>query len=247
MTKVFIHAFCLDEAKAVHADGVPIEMWVGPFDGVGITWDFLRGFKDDDSTDHEFLRDEDGFWYPVTLAKSSPNGGSMQPDPRRGRFSDLAIEPLDQLPKDILLRPSAAEEIRHDDVEGLARHAAGLAFEARVQNPEESFLDDCEACVWESQTLRDVRPEQLQQEDTGALCDMHVGIRNSAVCSACLHTRGDIPENAVLPAGEDFDPEYDDDQRCTATVMGGNPPHPTECGCRMFEWPGFPLLEGLQF
>lgn len=61
--RVYLHAFCLNED--LYVDGWP-EAIFGPFDWVGMTWNFLRAsYKDEPSppADHQFRIDDDG-WVP---------------------------------------------------------------------------------------------------------------------------------------------------------------------------------------
>ena len=115
----YLHAFCLDETKAIEGHE---EIFSGPYDGVAITWGFLRGFKDDETTDHEFVYAENtGFWYPVALVAYLPDGRgySMRPDARFGRFSDVVI--TTELPKGITPIPCVSRKVPLDqapDFEG---------------------------------------------------------------------------------------------------------------------------------
>lgn len=135
MTKVYIHAFCLDETKGVFTSDTaesPIELWVGPLEGVGITWDSLMSSDEDGGPVEQFVRGESGFWYPTVYVLSYDNGdgrrgGSISIDPRRGRFSDLDI--FTELPDGAVPIPTAQQEIHPDDTTGKLRHEISLRQE----------------------------------------------------------------------------------------------------------------------
>jgi hypothetical protein len=118
--KFYLHAFCLDEDKA--QPGAE-ELLVGPFDWLQITWDFVRaGLEDsDEGEDHQFLRDESGFWYPVAYIKRDETSGNMDCDYERGRFSDIGMVPFENFDfhlSGITRVPNAVREV--DDTLGKA-------------------------------------------------------------------------------------------------------------------------------
>lgn len=57
MNSYYIHLFCLDESKY----GTTPELILGPFEGIGFTWGFIRGYTDESSPpdDHIILVDND--------------------------------------------------------------------------------------------------------------------------------------------------------------------------------------------
>jgi hypothetical protein len=91
--RFYLHAFCLDEKKSKENFD---EMLVGPFDSyLGITWDFIRAAGPEDTEgemDHQFIRHESGFWYPV-VEIGVGGWGSMEPDLARGRYTDIYMVP----------------------------------------------------------------------------------------------------------------------------------------------------------
>jgi len=114
----YLHAFCLDETKAIEGHE---EILSGPYDGVAITWEYLRGFKDDETTDHEFVYAENtGFWYPVALVEYNPPGyskhasRSMRPDAGLGRFSDVVVTA--ELPRGVTPIPCVSRVIPYADL-----------------------------------------------------------------------------------------------------------------------------------
>jgi hypothetical protein len=90
----YLHAFCLDEDKAKPGHE---EIVAGPFDWIGITWDYFRAGRHDDSgEDHQFIRHDSGFWYPLVRVPIGRMSESMQPDPTRGRYTDIYVTNEDQ-------------------------------------------------------------------------------------------------------------------------------------------------------
>lgn len=92
-TGIYINAWCLDEGKDKPGFG---ELWIGPFASIGLTFNILRGFVDDDwQDDHQLIYDVAlGLWYPVAEVQTNTTLGSssIQADYTRGRYTDVSFD-----------------------------------------------------------------------------------------------------------------------------------------------------------
>jgi hypothetical protein len=102
---LFLHAYCLDEAKQVPGHE---EIWIGPFHECQITYNYLQAYafgpnghelRYVDWEPFQFVHRETGFWYPLAHVQhpTMPGASSSRPDPARGRFTDLYIITRQQL------------------------------------------------------------------------------------------------------------------------------------------------------
>jgi hypothetical protein len=95
---VYIHAYCLNPDSGKPGKE---ELWIGPFDWTGITYNFLRaGYHDDDPPNHEQLAYDEttGFWHPfIHIIDERDEEGHWRRahsgiDYTAGRYSDVYFD-----------------------------------------------------------------------------------------------------------------------------------------------------------